>query len=88
MKQLAIRSSVEKAFEVYGYNPYHRFGMSDDDPKNVQLIIEEMSRLKKDYPKNSFFVFDTHKGQFLRREVFESYTKDSELTSKEQLRLF
>jgi len=76
MKQAAIRASVEKAFETYGYNPYHRFGMSDDDPRNVELIIDEMTRLKREYPEVSFFVFDTHKGQFVRREVFDGHTRD------------
>src|SRR5690606_9628213 len=44
LKQRAIRASVEKAIEKYGYNPHHRFGMSDDDPRNIQLIVEEMTR--------------------------------------------
>lgn len=89
MKQAAIRASVEDAFRVYGYSEHHRFGMSDDDPRNVELIIEEMSRLKKEYPQISFFVFDTHKGQFVRREVFDGHTVD-ELVSQplQQLSLF
>lgn len=76
MKQAAIRASVLRAFEVYGYNPHHRFGMSDDDPNNIALIIEEMTILKKEFSDNSFFVFDTHKGQFLRREIFVGRTED------------
>lgn len=77
MKQAAIRASVEAAFKEYGFSPHHRFGMSDDDPRNVELIIGEMTRLKRQYPQNSFFVFDTHKGQFVRREVFDNgYTCD------------
>ncbi len=89
MKQVAIRASVQRAFEIYGQNEHHRFGMSDDDPKNVDLIIDEMTRLKRIYPKNSFFVFDTHKGQFLRREVFDGRTEDTVLASlSQQLSLF
>lgn len=89
MKQAAIRASVEKAFKMYGHNIHHRFGMSDDDPKNIELIIAEMSRLKREYPHNSFFVFDTHKGQFVRREVFEGHTKDEVMgASFQQLNLF
>lgn len=89
MKQLAIRASVEKAFQLYGFNPHHRFGMSDDDPKNVELVIAEMSRLKREYPENTFFVFDTHKGQFLRREVLAGHTRDEVVpTSFHQLKLF
>jgi hypothetical protein len=69
LKQKAIRASVEKAIEVYGYNPHHRFGMSDDDPRNIQLIVEEMTRLKKDYPEMSFFMIETHEGQFVKNEI-------------------
>lgn len=69
LKQRAIRASVEKAIEVYGYNPHHRFGMSDDDPKNIQLILEEMTRLKARYPEMSFFMIETQHGSFIKHEV-------------------
>ncbi len=89
MKQSAIRASVEQAFETYGLNEHHRFGMSDDDPRNVELIIDEMTRLKRRFPRNSFFVFNTHKGQFLRREVFDGRTEDKVVPSQfHQLSLF
>lgn len=88
LKQAAIRASVEEAIRVYGFSPYHRFGMSDDDPKNIELIIEEMTRLKRKYPEMSFFVFDTHKGQNLKLEVFEFHTEEQKMTRQEQLTLF
>lgn len=69
LKQRAIRKSVEKAFEVYGFNPHHRFGMSDDDPKNLALIISEMASLKKTYPEICFFVIETQNGQFIKHEI-------------------
>lgn len=69
LKQHAIRASVEKAIEVYGYSPHHRFGMSDDDPRNIQLIVEEMSRLKSSYPEMSFFMIETHNGDFTKHEI-------------------
>lgn len=69
LKQLAIRKSVEKAFSLYGFNPHHRFGMSDDDPKNLALIIEEMRALKAIYPEICFFVIETHEGQFVKHEI-------------------
>jgi hypothetical protein len=75
LKQAAIRASVERAFEIYGYSPHHRFGMSDDDPKNVQSIYEEMARLKSDYPEVSFFLIETSKGQFIKHEIFLSETR-------------
>lgn len=69
LKQFAIQASVEKAIQTYGYSPHHRFGMSDDDPKNIQLIYEEMHRLKSKYPEMSFFLIETQKGDFVKHEI-------------------
>lgn len=69
LKQGAIRASVEQAIATYGYNAHHRFGMSDDDPKNIQLIFEEMTRLKAKYPEMSFFMIETQNGSFVKLEV-------------------
>lgn len=90
LKQRAIRASVEKAIELFGTNPHHRFGMSDDDPKNIQLIIEEMARLKSRFPNMSFFMIETQKGDFVKHEVTHQGIKDSRLTESEiqQITLF
>jgi hypothetical protein len=69
LKQTAIRASVEKALQIYGYSPHHRFGMSDDDPKNIDLIAEELTRLKATYPEMSFFLIETQKGEFIKNEI-------------------
>ena len=88
LKQAAVRASVEKAFEVYGFNPHHRFGMSDDDPQNVKWIIEEMTLLKKKYGEVSFFVFQTYQGQMIKHEVFADHVEDKILNQTQQLSLF
>ncbi len=88
LKQSAIRASVEKAIEIYGYNPHHRFGMSDDDPKNIQLIYEEMARLKSRYPEMSFFMIETQQGSFVKHEVRLSGTQSEIVSSAPQLSLF
>lgn len=91
LKQNAIRASVQKALEEYGYSPHHRFGMSDDDPKNIQLIYEEMVRLKNDYPEMSFFLIETQHGNFIKHEVLLSGLKSQRSTGNEsfvQLSLF
>ncbi len=89
LKQRAIRASVEKAIEVYGYSPHHRFGMSDDDPKNIQLVVEEMTRLKSSYPEMSFFMIETHKGDFIKHEISQHGMKSSLMNDTEkQLDLF
>lgn len=77
LKQRAIRASVEKAIEVYGYSPHHRFGMSDDDPKNIQLVVEEMTRLKSIYPEMSFFMIETHGGDFIKHEISQHGLKSN-----------
>lgn len=89
LKQNAIRASVEKAIEVYGYSNHHRFGMSDDDPKNIQLIVEEMTRLKSKYPEMSFFMIETHNGDFIKHEISQHGMKSHYVhDGAEQLDLF
>jgi hypothetical protein len=89
LKQKAIRASVEKAIEVYGYSPHHRFGMSDDDPKNIQSIVEEMTRLKSKYPEMSFFMIETHNGDFIKHEISQHGMKTHYVNDgSEQLDLF
>lgn len=83
LKQRAIRASVEKAIEVYGYSPHHRFGMSDDDPKNIQLIVEEMTRLKSSYPEMSFFMIETHNGDFVKHEISQHGLKSQYINDTE-----
>ncbi len=82
LKRHAIRASVEKAIVEYGYSPFHRFGMSDDDHKNVELISEEMRDLKKKYPEMSFFVIETFKDSYSKLEILEHETR-TVISSKE-----
>lgn len=83
LKQRAIRASVEKAIQTYGYSPHHRFGMSDDDPKNIELIYQEMTRLKSRYPEMSFFMIETQHGEFVKHEVTHSGTTGERVESNE-----
>jgi hypothetical protein len=76
LKKDAIRASVHKAIELYGYSPYHRFGMSDDDHKNVELISEEMLELKKEFPEMSFFVIETLKNSYKKYEILLNETRE------------
>lgn len=90
LKKLAIKAAVYDAFACYGENPYHRFGMSDDDPKNVELIIEAMRDLKEQFPQNAFFVFNTHGGKIIREEVLQGGKSQRDLMqdNAEQSSLF
>jgi hypothetical protein len=82
LKRAAINQSVEQALKVYGYNPHHRFGMSDDDPKNVELITEEMKVLKKKYPEMAFFVIQTFEDSYVKTEVLETKTRTTKRGNK------
>jgi hypothetical protein len=96
LKREAINQSVEEALRLYGNNPHHRFGMSDDDPKNVELITEEMKVLKRKYPQMSFFVIQTFEDSYVKTEVLETKTKNAsngkslrqDVIKNEQLPLF
>jgi hypothetical protein len=85
LKKAAIVDSVREAMKRYGENPYHRFGMSDDDPHNVALILEAMTELKQRHPRNAFFVIDTSQRPVIKTEVLVGSTAESEV---DQLTLF
>jgi hypothetical protein len=76
LKRKALRRSVEDAMKIYGNNPHHRFGMSDDDPKNLKWIMDEMKELKKQYPSNSFFVIETTHGRCVKHEILEGRVRE------------
>lgn len=88
LKQKAIRACVEDAIRVYGYSPHHRFGMSEDDPKNIQMIVEELVRLKNEFPEMSFFMIETHGGNFVKHEIFKTGLNSQSAEHFAQLSLF
>jgi hypothetical protein len=70
LKKKAIIKTVDMAMEKYGLKPEHHFGMSDDDPKNVELIISAMCECKKKFMDKRFFVINTHVDEMVKLEVF------------------
>ncbi|MEM6484181.1 MAG: hypothetical protein AAF662_04265 [Pseudomonadota bacterium] len=70
LKRLAIHRVVAKSIEIGGADKPHRFGMSDDDPGNVDLVIRAMLECKRKYPDMRFFVINTHRGEMVKLEVF------------------
>lgn len=88
LKRKAIRESVEQAIKQYGHSPFHRFGMSDDDEKNIELITEEMRYLKRKYSEMKFFVIQTFEDSFIKREVLQQRTKRVKGIEGDQLKLF
>ena len=75
LKYKAIIESVENAISIYGYSDFHPFGMSDDDPGNIDLITESMVELKSKFPRMSFFVIQTYENGFEKREILEHEVK-------------
>ncbi len=88
LKKRAIRESVVQALRTYGEEAPHRFGMSDDDPKNIQLIIEEMGQLKQEFPHLSFFVIDSCQGELRKWEIYPDHLGKDERFDLRQLKLF
>ncbi len=88
LKKLAIRASVDRAIELYGASPYHRFGMSDDDPHNIELIVQIMRELKTEHPEMSFFVIETVAGRFVKWEVHPGGAEATLCTTDQDLKVF
>lgn len=88
LKKAAIIHAVEAAMTQYGHSEHHRFGMSDDAPENIALAIEALTELKRRFPNNAFFVFDTSQDPMLRIEVQEHGTREDKETRGQQLVLF
>jgi hypothetical protein len=78
LKKKALHLSVERAFKKYGYNPYHRFGISDDDPHNLDAIKDTLIEIKRKYPRNAFFLIDSSGGKIQKTEIFEDHMVPSE----------
>ncbi|WP_299410536.1 hypothetical protein [uncultured Roseobacter sp.] len=70
LKRYAIHQTVEKGLEDYGSEPPHRFGMSDDDPGNIDLIVKAMAETKEKHPDKRFFAINTHSGRHVKLEVY------------------
>jgi hypothetical protein len=88
LKKLAIHASVDLAIQKYGYSPHHRFGMSDDDPRNIELIIQAMTELKSKYVDISFFVIEAQDDTIVKKEIFNDHIERKTLSNVEQLSLF
>lgn len=88
LKQKALRAAVAQAKKIYGDNPHHRFGMSDDDPRNIEWIVQEMKELKRENPDMSFFIIQTHLDQAIKHEVFSDRVEDLVLQPEAQMTLF
>ena len=70
LKRHAIRQTVDQALKDYGHDKPHRFGMSDDDPSNIDLIVKAMAECKHKHEDKRFFAINTHHGHHVKLEVY------------------
>jgi hypothetical protein len=77
LKYDALIMAVEQAFRRYGKSPHHRFGVSDDDPHNIEEISKALVEVKKRYPRNSFFVIDSSGEKVRKTEIFPDHIERS-----------
>ena len=62
--------------------------MSDDDPRNIEWIVQEMRLLKHEFPQMSFFIIQTHGEQAVKLEVFANRVEDKLVSPESQLSFF
>jgi len=87
LKHAAIFAAVDDAMRLYGENPYHRFGVSDDDPRNLEHIMAALTELKARYPDNAFFVIDSSRDPLIKTEVLAHSIESAPWSASEQLEL-
>ena len=85
LKMAAIFAAVEQAMRVHGVSPYHRFGVSDDDARNLDHIVAALTELKHRYPDNAFFVIDASHHPVVKTEVLAHSTVSQPVATLAQL---
>jgi hypothetical protein len=83
LKREAIRRCVELGLDGFGRDLPHSFGMSDDDPKNVDLITSAMLQAKLDYPDKRFFVISTNRRRHVKMEILPPQKEEEKLRAAE-----
>lgn len=69
MKKQALHHFVEKVYEDFGHLAKHRFGFSDDDPKNIESTRAKFLDLKLRNPHHSFFLYEARPKNVTEEEV-------------------
>ena len=76
MKKQALHHFIESIYEEYGHEPEHRFGFSDDDPKNIASTRQKFLDLKQRNPHHSFFLYEARPTEVISEEVELSYSEN------------
>jgi hypothetical protein len=88
LKRAALCDAVDRAMRLHGESPHHRFGVSDDDPTNLAVMVSAFVELKRRYPENAFFVIDASRHPVVKTEILRDSTRSQEVPVSDQLGLF
>ncbi len=69
MKKQALHHFIEDVYDQFGHEPLHRFGFSDDDPKNIASTRQKFIDLKQRNPHHSFFLYEARPKQVIEEEI-------------------
>lgn len=73
LKKQALHHFIEKVYEEFGHQPAHRFGYSDDDPKNIISTRQKFRDLKQRNPHHCFFLYEARPSEVICEEVEMSH---------------
>ncbi len=76
LKKQALHHFIESVYEEFGHEPAHRFGFSDDDPKNIVSTRQKFLDLKQRNPHHSFFLYEARPTKVIEEEVTLSQNED------------
>ncbi len=76
MKKQALHHFIESVYEEFGHEPAHRFGFSDDDPKNIASTRQKFLDLKQRNPHHSFFLYEARPKEVIEEEVHLSHNEN------------
>ncbi len=75
MKKQALHHFIEAVYDQFGHEPSHRFGFSDDDPKNIASTRQKFRDLKQRNPHHSFFLYEARPKEVKEEEVELSHNE-------------
>lgn len=75
LKKQALHHFMEAVYDEFGHEPAHRFGFSDDDPKNIASTRAKFLDLKQRNPHHSFFLYEARPKEVLEEEVEMSHNE-------------
>ena len=76
IKKQALHHFIEAVYDEFGHEPSHRFGFSDDDPKNIASTRAKFLDLKQRNPHHSFFLYEARPTEVIEEEVHLSHNEN------------